>query len=270
VIPFSLEEQQIIGLSLKVAATATLFSLPPGVALAYLLSRGDFPGKGLLSGLTHLPLILPPVVTGYGLLLLFGRSGPLGAWLEPLGIVFAFDWTGAALAAAIMGFPLLVRAVQLSFDLVDPRIERAAETLGASPFIRFLTVTLPLALPGLAAGTVLAFAKALGEFGATITFVANIPGETRTLPLARSASSTQVEGSPILWPISRSRTEVSTPSGPAGAQAKVSRAAAERVIAAGQRAIRRPASSRCRHPAERPWGHSCGPLQPAAGRRSPR
>lgn len=183
-IPFSLEEQQIIGLSLKVAATATLFSLPPGVALAYLLSRGDFPGKGLLSGLTHLPLILPPVVTGYGLLLLFGRSGPLGAWLEPLGIVFAFDWTGAALAAAIMGFPLLVRAVQLSFDLVDPRIERAAETLGARPFIRFLTVTLPLALPGLAAGTVLAFAKALGEFGATITFVANIPGETRTLPLA--------------------------------------------------------------------------------------
>ena len=183
-IPFSLEEQQIIGLSLKVAATATLFSLPPGVALAYLLSRGDFPGKGLLSGLTHLMLILPPVVTGYGLLLLFGRSGPLGAWLEPLGIVFAFDWTGAALAAAIMGFPLLVRAVQLSFDLVDPRIERAAETLGASPFIRFLTVTLPLALPGLAAGTVLAFAKALGEFGATITFVANIPGETRTLPLA--------------------------------------------------------------------------------------
>ncbi|PZO06636.1 MAG: molybdate ABC transporter permease subunit [Alphaproteobacteria bacterium] len=183
-IPFSLEEQQIIGLSLKVAATATLFSLPPGVALAYLLSRGDFPGKGLLSGLTHLPLILPPVVTGYGLLLLFGRGGPLGAWLEPLGIVFAFDWTGAALAAAIMGFPLLVRAVQLSFDLVDPRIERAAETLGARPFIRFLTVTLPLALPGLAAGTVLAFAKALGEFGATITFVANMPGETRTLPLA--------------------------------------------------------------------------------------
>ncbi|NBB59803.1 molybdate ABC transporter permease subunit [Pseudomonas sp. ODNR1LW] len=183
-IPFSLEEQQIIGLSLKVAATATLFSLPPGVALAYLLSRSDFPGKALLSGLIHLPLILPPVVTGYGLLLLFGRSGPLGAWLEPLGIIFAFDWTGAALAAAIMGFPLLVRAVQLSFDLVDPRIERAAETLGARPFIRFLTVTLPLALPGLAAGTVLAFAKALGEFGATITFVANIPGETRTLPLA--------------------------------------------------------------------------------------
>ena len=183
-IGLSPEELQIIGLSLKVAATATLFSLPPGVALAYLLSRGDFPGKALLSGLTHLPLILPPVVTGYVLLLLFGRSGVLGRWLETLGIVFAFDWTGAALAAAIMGFPLMVRAIQLSFDMVDPRIERAAETLGARPSIRFLTVTLPLALPGVAAGTVLAFAKALGEFGATITFVASIPGETRTLPLA--------------------------------------------------------------------------------------
>ena len=178
------EEQQIIGLSLKVALTATLFSLPPGIALAYLLSRYDFPGKALLSGLTHLPLILPPVVTGYALLLLFGRSGPLGRLLEPMGIVFAFDWTGAALAAAVMGFPLLVRAVRLSFEMVDPRIESAAETLGARPIVRFLTITLPLALPGVAAGTVLAFAKALGEFGATITFVASIPGETRTLPLA--------------------------------------------------------------------------------------
>jgi molybdate transport system permease protein len=187
------EEQQIIGLSLKVAATATVFSQPPGVALAYLLSRADFPGKALLSGLTHLPLILPPVVTGYALLLLFGRSGPLGRVLEPMGIVFAFDWTGAALAAAIMGFPLLVRAIRLSFDMVDPRIERAAETLGATPFVRFLTVTLPLALPGVVAGTVLAFAKALGEFGATITFVANIPGETRTLPLA-IYSLTQIPG----------------------------------------------------------------------------
>ena len=183
-IALSPEEQQIIGLSLKVAATATLFSLPPGVALAYLLSRHSFPGKALLSGLTHLPLILPPVVTGYALLLLFGRNGPFGRLLEPSGIVFAFDWTGAALAAAVMGFPLLVRAVRLSFDMVDPRIESAAETLGARPFVRFLTITLPLALPGVAAGTVLAFAKALGEFGATITFVASIPGETRTLPLA--------------------------------------------------------------------------------------
>ena len=183
-IALSPEEQQIIGLSLKVAATATLFSLLPGIALAYLLSRYNFPGKALLSGLTHLPLILPPVVTGYALLLLFGANGPLGRLLAPMGIVFAFDWTGAALAAAVMGFPLLVRAVRLSFDMVDPRIERAAETLGARPFIRFLTITLPLALPGVAAGTVLAFAKALGEFGATITFVASIPGETRTLPLA--------------------------------------------------------------------------------------
>lgn len=187
------EELQIIGLSLQVALTATLFSLPPGIALAYLLSRRDFPGKTLVSGLTYLPLVLPPVVTGYGLLILFGRNGPIGGWLEPIGIVFAFDWTGAALAAAIMGFPLLVRAVQLSFDLIDPRIERAAETLGARPFTRFLTITLPLALPGVAAGTVLAFAKALGEFGATITFVANIPGETRTLPLA-IYSLTQVPG----------------------------------------------------------------------------
>lgn len=182
--PLSPEELQIIGLSMKVALTATLFSLPPGIAIAYLLSRYSFPGKALLSGLTHLPLILPPVVTGYALLMLFGRSGPLGKLLEPMGIVFAFDWTGAALAAAVMGFPLLVRAVRLSFDMVDPRIESAAETLGARPIVRFLTITLPLALPGVAAGTVLAFAKALGEFGATITFVASIPGETRTLPLA--------------------------------------------------------------------------------------
>jgi molybdate transport system permease protein len=178
------EELEIIGLSMKVALTATLFSLPPGIAIAYLLSRYSFPGKALLSGLTHLPLILPPVVTGYALLMLFGRGGPLGRLLEPMGIVFAFDWTGAALAAAVMGFPLLVRAVRLSFDVVDPRIERAAETLGARPVVRFLTITLPLALPGVATGAVLGFAKALGEFGATITFVASIPGETRTLPLA--------------------------------------------------------------------------------------
>ena len=178
------EELEIIGLSMKVALTATLFSLPPGIAIAYLLSRYSFPGQALLSGLTHLPLILPPVVTGYALLMLFGRGGPLGRLLEPMGIVFAFDWTGAALAAAVMGFPLLVRAVRLSFDVVDPRIERAAETLGARPVVRFLTITLPLALPGVAAGAVLGFAKALGEFGATITFVASIPGETRTLPLA--------------------------------------------------------------------------------------
>ncbi len=192
-IGLSAAELEIIGLSLRVAVTAVLFSLPPGVALAYLLSRADFPGKALLSGLTHLPLVLPPVVTGYALLLLFGANGPIGAALTPFGIVFAFDWTGAALAAGIMGFPLLVRAVRLSFDLVDPRLERAAESLGARPAVRFLTVTLPLALPGVAAGTVLAFAKALGEFGATITFVSSIPGETRTLPLA-IYNLTQVPG----------------------------------------------------------------------------
>lgn len=192
-IGLSAAELEIIGLSLRVAVTAVLFSLPPGVAMAYLLSRADFPGKALLSGLTHLPLVLPPVVTGYALLLLLGANGPIGAWLAPLGIVFAFDWTGAALAAGVMGFPLLVRAVRLSFDLIDPRLERAAESLGARPAVRLLTVTLPLALPGVAAGTVLAFAKALGEFGATITFVSSIPGETRTLPLA-IYNLTQVPG----------------------------------------------------------------------------
>lgn len=192
-IALSPEEQQIIGLSLKVALTATLFALPPGIALAYLLSRCSFPGKALLSGLIHLPLVMPPVVMGYALLLLFGRTGPIGSWLGSMGIVFAFDWSGAALAAAVMGFPLLVRAVRLSFDMVEPRIEQAAETLGATPAIRFLTITLPLALPGVAAGAVLAFAKALGEFGATITFVSSIPGETRTLPLA-IYSLTQVPG----------------------------------------------------------------------------
>jgi len=174
----------VILLSLRVAGTAVLFSLPLGIGVAWLLARRSFPGRALLSGLVHLPLVLPPVVTGYALLLLLGRNGPLGSWLEPLGIRFAFSWTGAALAAGIMGFPLLVRSVRLAFDMADPGLERAAATLGASPFVTFVTVTLPLALPGVIAGTVLAFAKALGEFGATITFVSSIPGETRTLPLA--------------------------------------------------------------------------------------
>ena len=174
----------VILLSLRVAGTAVLFSLPLGIGVAWLLARRSFPGRALLSGLVHLPLVLPPVVTGYALLLLLGRNGPLGSWLEPLGIRFAFSWTGAALAAGIMGFPLLVRSVRLAFDMADPGLERAAETLGASPLVRFATITLPLALPGVIAGAVLAFAKALGEFGATITFVSSIPGETRTLPLA--------------------------------------------------------------------------------------
>ena len=180
----SAAEIAIIALSLKVAVTAVAFSLPLGVAAAWLLARKRFPGRTLLSGLIHLPLVLPPVVTGYVLLALFGRNGPIGAWLEPLGVVFAFDWTGAALAAGVMGFPLMVRSVRLAFDMADPGLERAAETLGASPLVRFATITLPLALPGVIAGAVLAFAKALGEFGATITFVSSIPGETRTLPLA--------------------------------------------------------------------------------------
>ncbi|GGG71290.1 molybdate ABC transporter permease [Salipiger pallidus] len=178
------EEWQAVALSLRVALWATVLSLPPGIFVAFALARWEFPGKQLLNGLVHLPLILPPVVTGYLLLLTFGTRGPVGAPLAELGIVFAFRWTGAALAAAIMGFPLLVRAIRLSIEAVDPRLEQAAGTLGASRLWVFGTVTLPLILPGILAGAILAFAKAMGEFGATITFVSNIPGETRTLPSA--------------------------------------------------------------------------------------
>lgn len=181
----SSEEWTAVKLSLRVAAVATLASLPFGVAMALLLARGRFRGKLLLDGLVHLPLVLPPVVTGYALLLLFGRRGMFGAWLEQnLGIVFSFRWTGAALACAVMGFPLMVRAIRLAIEAIDARLEQAAGTLGASPPLVFVTVTLPLALPGIVAGAVLCFAKALGEFGATITFVSNIPGETQTIPAA--------------------------------------------------------------------------------------
>lgn len=173
-----------VALSLRVASVATLASLLPGLAVAWLLARRRFPGRALLDGLVHLPLILPPVVTGYLLLLALGRRGFLGSALAEIGIVFAFRWTGAALACAVMGFPLIVRAMRLSIEAVDPRLEQAAGTLGASPLAVFLTVTLPLSLPGCIAGAVLAFAKAMGEFGATITFVSNIPGETQTLPSA--------------------------------------------------------------------------------------
>ncbi len=174
-----------IRLSLKVALTATLVGLPFGVAIAMLLARARFPGKMLVDGIVHLPLVLPPVVTGYLLLLAFGRKGPIGAFLEQtFGIVFAFRWTGAALATGIMGFPLLVRAVRLSIEAVDRRLEDAAASLGARRPIVFATITLPLILPGLLAGAVLAFARAMGEFGATITFVSNIPGETQTIPSA--------------------------------------------------------------------------------------
>ena len=177
------EELDAIKLSLRVAALATAASLPFGIAIAMLLTRTRFFGRALLNALVLLPLVLPPVVTGYVLLLLFGRQGPIGRFLdEQLDIVIAFRWTGAALACAVMGFPLMVRAIQLSVEAVDRRLEQAAATLGANPLFVFFTVTLPLILPGVIAGAILCFARAMGEFGATITFVSNIPGETQTLP----------------------------------------------------------------------------------------
>lgn len=172
-------------LSLKISTVAVLFSLPPGIGLAWLLARYQFPGKNLLDGLIHLPLVLPPVVIGYLLLVAMGRQGIIGSALyDWFGWSVSFSWRGAALAAAIVAFPLLVRAIRLSLETVDIKLEQAARTLGASRFRVFMTITLPLTLPGLLAGAVLAFARCLGEFGATITFVSNIPDETRTLPLA--------------------------------------------------------------------------------------
>ncbi|MCA8906363.1 MAG: molybdate ABC transporter permease subunit [Rhodospirillaceae bacterium] len=179
------EEWMAVRLSLRVSFWATLISLPFGVLTALALARGRFWGKSLLNGLVHLPLILPPVVTGYLLLILFGRRGPIGSFLEDtFGIVFAFRWTGAALACAVMGFPLMVRAIRLAIEAVDPKLEDAAGTLGANRLWTFAVVTLPLILPGILAGAILAFAKAMGEFGATITFVSAIPGQTQTLPTA--------------------------------------------------------------------------------------
>jgi molybdate transport system permease protein len=179
------EAWSAVALSLRVSVWATVASLPFGILAAVALARWRFPGKTVLNGLVHLPLILPPVVTGYLLLLTFGRMGPVGGPLHDwFGITLAFRWTGAALAAAVMAFPLMVRAIRLSVEAVDPRLEEAALTLGASRPVAFLTVTLPLILPGIVAGAILAFAKAMGEFGATITFVSNIPGETQTIPSA--------------------------------------------------------------------------------------
>jgi molybdate transport system permease protein len=179
------EEIEVLQLSLRVALWSVWISLPFGIAVAYLLARTNFPGKSLFDALVHLPLILPPVVVGYMLLMLLGRRGPLGSLLEQyFGIVVAFRWTGAAVASAIMGFPLLVRAIRLSLESVDRNLEAAAGTLGAGWGWVFLTITLPLMLPGVITGVLLSFARSLGEFGATITFVSNIPGETRTLPLA--------------------------------------------------------------------------------------
>ena len=188
------EDWTAIWLSLRVASAATLLSLPLAIFVAHLLARGRFRVKMLLDALVHLPLVLPPVVTGYALLLLFGRRGTFGAALEQtFGLVLSFRWTGAALACAVMGFPLMVRSIRLAMESIDPRLEQAAGTLGARPAWVFATVTLPLALPGIIAGAVLCFAKALGEFGATITFVSSIPGETQTIPAAIYAY-TQVPG----------------------------------------------------------------------------
>jgi molybdate transport system permease protein len=194
VLELSAAEMEALRLSLKVGLVSTFVSLPFAVAVAMLLARRVFPGKSLIDGIVHLPLVLPPVVVGYILLLSLGRRGPIGAWLdETFGIVIAFRWTGAAIAAGIMSFPLVVRAIRLSLEGLDRKLESAACTLGASRLWIFLTITLPLILPGVLSGAILGFARALGEFGATITFVSNIPGETRTLPIA-IYSLTQVPG----------------------------------------------------------------------------
>ncbi|RTL86139.1 MAG: molybdate ABC transporter permease subunit [Hyphomicrobiales bacterium] len=192
-IDLSPAEWTAIRLSLKIATVATFASLPLGIFTAYVLARWQFPGKTILNGFVHLPLVLPPVVTGFTLLLLLGRKGLLGAYLAEIGIVFSFRWTGAAVACAVMGFPLMVRAMRLSFESVDRRLELASETLGANRVWTFFMVTLPLSTSGVIVGAILAFAKALGEFGATITFVSNIPGETQTISAA-IYSYTQVPG----------------------------------------------------------------------------
>jgi molybdate transport system permease protein len=194
VFELSPDEWTAVRLSLRIAVTATVFGLPVGILAAYALARWRFPGQALLDGVIHLPLVLPPVVTGYILLMLFGRRGVFGAFLaDYLGIVFSFRWTGAALACGVMGFPLLVRPIRLSIEAIDRRLEDAAGTLGANPLWTFALVTLPLALPGIMVGAILCFARALGEFGATITFVSNIPGETQTISAA-IFTYTQVPG----------------------------------------------------------------------------
>jgi molybdate transport system permease protein len=193
-------EWTAVGLSLKVAIAAALVSLPFGIAVAWLLARSRFPGKALLNAAVHLPLVLPPVVTGWLLLIGFGRQGVFGRFFEQaFGLVFSFRWTGAALAAAVMGFPLMVRAIRLSLEAADVRLEQAARTLGAPDWYVFATVTLPLALPGILAGVILGFAKAIGEFGATITFVANIPGQTQTLATALYSATQDPSGGPTTW-----------------------------------------------------------------------
>jgi molybdate transport system permease protein len=193
-------ETEALLLSLRVGAWSVIASLPLGLALAFVLARGSFPGKIVLDGLVHLPLVLPPVVVGFALLVLFGRRGPLGAWLyDSFGLSFAFNWKGAALASGVMGFPLMVRAMRLSLELVDRRVEQAARTLGAGEARLLFTITLPLMAPGILTGIILAFARSISEFGATITFVSNIPGETRTLPLALYALTQTPGGDAAAW-----------------------------------------------------------------------
>ncbi|HKW55094.1 MAG TPA: molybdate ABC transporter permease subunit [Stellaceae bacterium] len=193
-------EVEALRLSLRVGLVSVAASLPFGIAVAWLLARRQFPGKILVDGLVHLPLVLPPVVVGYGLLVLFGRNGPIGGWLyDVFGVTVAFNWKGAALASAAMAFPLMVRAMRLSLELVDRRLEAAARTLGAGRARVFLTITVPLMAPGILTGAILGFARSISEFGATITFVSNIPGETRTLPLALYALTQVPGGDAAAW-----------------------------------------------------------------------
>jgi molybdate transport system permease protein len=197
---FTPAEWTAVLLSLRVASVGALASLPFGVAVAWLLARRRFPGKSVLNAAVHLPLVLPPVVTGWLLLIGFGRQGVFGRFFEQaFGLVFAFRWTGAALAAAVMGFPLMVRAIRLSIEAVDGKLEEAAGTLGAPAWYVFATITLPLAAPGILAGLILGFAKSIGEFGATITFVANIPGQTQTLATSIYSSTQDPAGEPTTW-----------------------------------------------------------------------
>ncbi|HSI16866.1 MAG TPA: molybdate ABC transporter permease subunit [Sphingomonas sp.] len=199
----SAEEWGIVGLSLKVGLVAMLATLPIAFALAYLLARGRFPGKLLVDAVIHLPLVVPPVVTGWVLLLAFAPAGPIGSWLQGwFGVSVLFRWTGAAIAAGVMALPLMVRAMRLSIEAVDRRLEGAARTLGAGRRRVFATITLPLSLPGILAGAVLGFARGLGEFGATITFVSNVPGETQTLPLAIYAALQTPGGDALVWRLS--------------------------------------------------------------------
>ena len=197
------DEWQIVALSLRVGAVSMLVTLPVAFALAWLLARVAFPGKILVDALIHLPLVVPPVVTGWLLLLLFAPSGPVGGWLQAwFGVSVLFRWTGAAIASGVMALPLMVRAIRLSIEAVDRRLEGAARTLGAGRWRVFRTITLPLSVPGVLAGAVLGFARGLGEFGATITFVSNVPGETQTLPLAIYSALQQPGGDAMVWRLS--------------------------------------------------------------------